>query len=66
MLHELALDAQTYKYRQPFGKASCLLAGGRKIMARALESLNGNQEKWRRILKTLIMCAYKSRGPKLI
>ncbi|CAL1130768.1 unnamed protein product [Cladocopium goreaui] len=45
VLHEIALDAQTYKYRQ-------------KIMTRALENLNGNQEKWRRILKTLIMLEY--------
>ncbi|CAK9022564.1 unnamed protein product [Durusdinium trenchii] len=45
VLHELALDAQTYKYRQ-------------KIMTRAVENLNGNQEKWRRILKTLIMLEY--------
>eukprot|EP00434_Breviolum_minutum_P029775 symbB.v1.2.026325.t1/scaffold2622.1/size74630/1 len=45
VLHELTLDAQTYKYRQ-------------KIMTRALENLNGNQEKWRRILKTLIMLEY--------
>eukprot|EP00930_Biecheleria_cincta_P082834 TRINITY_DN72485_c0_g1_i1.p1 TRINITY_DN72485_c0_g1~~TRINITY_DN72485_c0_g1_i1.p1 ORF type:complete len:506 (-),score=107.07 TRINITY_DN72485_c0_g1_i1:50-1567(-) len=45
VLHELALDAQSYKYRQ-------------KIMARAWENLKGNQEKWRRILKTLIMLEY--------
>lgn len=45
VLHEIALDAQSYKYRQ-------------KIMARAWENLKGNQEKWRRILKTLIMLEY--------
>lgn len=45
VLHELALDAQSYKYRQ-------------KIMTRAWDNLKGNQEKWRRILKTLIMLEY--------
>ena len=45
VLHELAVDAQTYKCRQ-------------KIMSRSLENLNGNQDKWRRILKTLILLEY--------
>lgn len=45
VLHELAIDAQTYKFRQ-------------KIMARSFENLNGNQDKWRRILKTLILLEY--------
>eukprot|EP00933_Yihiella_yeosuensis_P042804 TRINITY_DN3746_c9_g1_i1.p1 TRINITY_DN3746_c9_g1~~TRINITY_DN3746_c9_g1_i1.p1 ORF type:complete len:585 (-),score=148.85 TRINITY_DN3746_c9_g1_i1:66-1727(-) len=45
VLLELAADAQSYKYRQ-------------KIMQRTWENLQGNQEKWRRILKTLIMVEY--------
>ncbi|CAE7208330.1 Epn2 [Symbiodinium natans] len=45
VLHELAIDSQTYKCRQ-------------KIMSRCFENLNGNQDKWRRILKTLILLEY--------
>eukprot|EP00931_Biecheleriopsis_adriatica_P000424 TRINITY_DN10044_c0_g1_i1.p1 TRINITY_DN10044_c0_g1~~TRINITY_DN10044_c0_g1_i1.p1 ORF type:complete len:476 (-),score=108.20 TRINITY_DN10044_c0_g1_i1:5-1432(-) len=45
VLHELTIDAETFKYRQ-------------KILARAWAKLGGNQEKWRRILKTLILLEY--------